>query len=317
MSSPRYDLATVAVYDPVAMNRNATRNVLYSLGFREIDSFASMDDMRRAISTRDFDLIVAEVPPGEKQVCEFVAGVRRSTIGTNPFTVVVLTTFVAEGQTVRAMLDSGADDVLTRPFSTNVLGERIRTLVEGRKNFVVTSDYVGPDRRKDAGRDSNARLIPVVNSLRLKAVDGLSGVEAHQAMLASVADSRRTVNLERMRRAAFQIGVIAGFVRAQAEGRADDTPIRKSDLERIVASAQELSALAKQERADQAVKTCQTVIDVAQKALRGESIQSNAQILVRLSVALQVTLTPGRDETDLHNELDETLERIRGRGRRA
>lgn len=317
MSSPRYDLASVALYDPVALNRNATRNVLYALGFREIDSFATLDDLKRAASTRDFDLIVAEAARTDDPICDFVSGIRRDAYGANPFLVIVVTTWIAASPSVRSVLDSGADDLLTRPFSTNVLGERIRTLVQARKNFVVTSDYVGPDRRKDATRDSNARLIPVANSLRMKAVDGLSGYEAQQAMLESVASARGVVNLERMRRAAFQIGVIAGFVSTQAEGTGETGPVRKADLERIILSAQDLAKLARTEQVDQAWKTCQTVVEVAEKALQGESLASNAKILVRLSVALQVSLTPGRDEAQFRAELDETLERIRLRGRRA
>ena len=38
MAPLRYDLATVAVFDPVAMNRTGSRNVLFGLGFRESDT---------------------------------------------------------------------------------------------------------------------------------------------------------------------------------------------------------------------------------------------------------------------------------------
>lgn len=317
MSSPRYDLASVAIYDPVAPNRNATRNVLYALGFREIDGFASLDDLKRAASSRDFDLIVAEASGGDDPICDFIGGLRRNVFGNNPFLVVVVTTWVAESAGVRAILDSGADDLLTRPYSTNVLGDRLRALVQARKSFVVTADYVGPDRRKDPGRELGTRLIPVANSLKMKAVDGLAGHEAQQAMLDAVAVARRDVSLERMRRSAFQIGVIAGFVKAQAEAAGNAGNVRKADLERIVQGAGTLATLAKAEEAEQAVKTCATLIDVAENALIGRDLVQNSQILVRLAVALQVALTPGRSEHEFHTELDETLERIRVRGRRA
>jgi hypothetical protein len=39
--------------------------------------------------------------------------------------------------------------VIIRPFSTSFAEDRIRTLIRARKPFIVTSDYIGPDRRRD------------------------------------------------------------------------------------------------------------------------------------------------------------------------
>jgi len=315
MQQPRYDSVSVALYDPVALNRNATRNVLYSLGFREIESYAALDDLRRAMATRDFDLVALEGASGEDHVYDFVRRVRRGDIPCNPFAVVVVTTWLPEAQLVKKVMDCGADDLLTRPFSTAMLGERLRTHVHARKGFVVTADYVGPDRRNDASRPNSAKLISVVNSLKMKAVEGKSGFEAQQAIKAGVSEGRRSVNEERMRRAAFQIGVIAGFVHQQTSQ--PDQVVRRADLEKIIQTARELETLSRQEDAVQALQTCETIIDVAEKSLNGEDLSQNSQILVRLSVALQVTLTPGSEAGQFRAELDETLNRIRARGRKA
>jgi CheY-like chemotaxis protein len=315
MQAPRYESVTAALYDPVAINRNATRNMLYSLGFREIESFAALDDMKRAIATRDFDLILLEATKDDETIYDFAGRVRRSEIGRNPFCMLMASSWLPEAQVVRKVLDSGADDLLCRPFSTAALGERLLTHVHARKGFVVTSDYVGPDRRSNADRPDGAKLIAVVNSIKLKAVDGLSGFEAQSAIQAGVASARRDVNAERMRRAAFQIGVIAGFIHGQTT-QAKET-VRRADLEKIVEVAQDLSALAKSVDAEQAVKTCGTLMDVAKKSMNGSDLEANAQIMVRLSVALQVTLTPGVAADQFHAELDETLQRIKARGRRA
>lgn len=315
MQAPRYETVTAAVYDPVAMNRNATRNVLYALGFREIESFAALDDLKRAMAARDFDLILLEATKTDDHIYEFAARLRRSEIGRNPFAVVMVSTWMPEQNVVRKVLDSGADDLLCRPFSTAMFGDRLRSYVHARKGFVVTSDYVGPDRRNDANRPNSARLIEVVNSLKLKAVDGKSSFEAQSEIQAKVVAARRSVNDERMRRAAFQIGVIAGFIHGQTRDAAET--VKRSDLEKIIQVANDLAALARTESAEQAVKTCATLIDVANKSLSGNELASNAQIMVRLSVALQVTLTPGVAAEQFRAELDDTLQRIKARGRRA
>lgn len=313
MQAPRYDSVSVALYDPVAMNRNATRNVLYSLGFREIEGYAALDDLRKAMGQRDFDLVMLEVAREDDPIYDFVKRLRRSEVPCNPFALVVASTWLPHARVVKQVLDSGADDLVCRPFSVNVLGERLLTHVHARKGFVVTSDYVGPDRRTDATRPNSARLIPVANSVRLKAVEGKSGFEARQIIQSEVAAARRNVTLERMRRMAFQIGVIAGFVSGQAENPAET--VRRSDLEKIASMAEALLALAGQQNAEQAVSTSQTILDVANKSLEGNDLATNAKIMVRLSVALQVALTPGGVAEQFHAELDQTLERIRARGR--
>jgi len=315
MQAPRYESVTAAVYDPVAMNRNATRNVLYSLGFREIESFGALDDLKRAMVTQDFDLVLLEAAKADDPVYDFASSIRRSDAARNPFAVIMVSTWLPEAQLVRKVLDAGADDLLCRPFSVASFGERLRTHVHARKGFVVTAEYVGPDRRNDAGRPNSAKLIPVVNSMKLKAMDGKSGFEAQTAIQAGVLAARRNVNEERMRRAAFQIGVIAGFVHGQTTQH--NETVRRSDLEKIVQVAVDLSALAKTEEAGQVVKTCSTIIDVAQKSMNGSELSSNTQIMVRLSVALQVTLTPGAAADQFRAELDETLQRIKARGRKA
>lgn len=316
MTILRFDQTTVAIFDPVAMNRTATRNVMYSLGFREIETFATLEDLRRVIATTDFDLLVLETARADDAVLDAIAQIRRGKLARNPFSIVLVTTWQSEGDLVRAVLDSGADDLLCRPYSTTVLAERIRTHALARKGFVVTADYVGPDRRKDADRPNSAKTIEVANPLKLKAVDGLSGMEAQLAVQTAVAEARSVINQERMRRLALQIGVIAGFVDAQAKDPAGPG-VRRTDLEKILAVTQELSAIAVVERTEQPFKTCKTVSDVTKSAMEGNEIEKNAQILVRLSVALQVTLSPGRAEAECRAELDETLERIRARGRRA
>src|SRR3546814_1821103 len=59
--------------------------------------------------------------------------------------------------------------LLVKPLSTRIILDRIETVALHRKPFVVTSDYIGPDRRKAvARRDSNVPLIEVPNPLREK-----------------------------------------------------------------------------------------------------------------------------------------------------
>src|SRR3546814_18089900 len=59
--------------------------------------------------------------------------------------------------------------LLVKPLSTRIILDRIETVALHRKPFVVTSDYIGPDRRTAvARRDSNVPLIEVPHPPREK-----------------------------------------------------------------------------------------------------------------------------------------------------
>ncbi len=77
-----------------------------------------------------------------------------------------------------------------------LLGQRIESHVERRKRgFVVTSDYVGPDRRKDLSRPSNVELFEPPNSLKMKAKDRLSAEETTQRLDAELPRRPRRAQL--------------------------------------------------------------------------------------------------------------------------
>ena len=69
---------------------------------------------------------------------------------------------------VKKVIESGSDDLLPKPLSSGHLISRIEQLVQARKSFVVTSEYIGPDRRNTEERESEITLLQVPNSLRVK-----------------------------------------------------------------------------------------------------------------------------------------------------
>ena len=80
-------------------------------------------------------------------ICDIVRRVRHRAVGNDPFMVILLTTWDLNADAVRAVLNSGADDLLARPYTIGQLQQRLTAAVSGRKPFVVTADYVGPSRR--------------------------------------------------------------------------------------------------------------------------------------------------------------------------
>lgn len=77
------------------------------------------------------------------------------------------------------------DDIITMPISITLLSERIDMLIRGRKDFVVSSTYVGPDRRgKNRIDDDSLGLgtIQVPNNLRYKATGDVEAIASSETI---------------------------------------------------------------------------------------------------------------------------------------
>ena len=102
-------------------------------------------------------------------------------------------------------MDSGADVLVAAPVSPALILDRIDSLVNNRKPFVVTIGYIGPDRRFLDDWESEIELINVPKSLREKAL-GQFNTSRHKDL---VAGTRANINNQKIDRRVFQISYLA------------------------------------------------------------------------------------------------------------
>jgi DNA-binding response OmpR family regulator len=256
MAELDYRRATVALFDPVHVNLRITRYALHEIGFREIVSLNSLAELKRRLVDEAPHLLVAETSNHEADVFRLVRAIRAGEVSTNPFSAILLTTWRRDTSVVREAIGSGADDVIIRPFSTSFAEERVRTLVRARKPFIVTSDYIGPDRRRDMARGGEtAQPIDAPNVLR--AVVENDGDALARARV-WIDEARRTVDGERLRRLCMR--VVIGAEAAAAELKAGREPIMDlSDLER---GAREVRARLARTRSAEAKRVAHALCEV-------------------------------------------------------
>lgn len=166
METKQYSEATVLLYDPRRAVRKQTRTVLHTLGFKTFLEFQELEAARSALSSQRVELVILSVDSTDFGVLRLVDDVRRQRCGTDPFVPILLTAWDCKLNTLRPVVESGADDVLLHPFSTAQMSERIETLVRHRKPFVVTEEYFGPDRRTNAALREGPPPIIVPNALK-------------------------------------------------------------------------------------------------------------------------------------------------------
>ncbi len=175
MDNSPYDLAEILVCDPVAPNRAATRSALYSLGCRHVEIVTSLRDFLEALENRPPDLAICEAQVGESDLCSAIRALRQGQ-SYNPFVIIVVTAWTSNVALMRDVSSAGADGLLLRPFSAALLDQRIRAHVLHRKPFIVTDNYIGPERRAEGARPSNAVSFDPPNSLKTK-VEGRANLE--------------------------------------------------------------------------------------------------------------------------------------------
>lgn len=255
MPETDYGRASVALYDPVHVNLRTTRYALQQIGFRTISSITTFRELTRAVQDDAPHLIVAETTDHEAEVFRLVRAIRSGDLSNNPFCTVLLTSWKRDTNVVRQAVASGADDVIIRPFSTSFAEDRIRTLIKARKPFIVTSDYIGPDRRKDPKRDGGAPPIQAPNLLKAIVEDD---AEALTKARAWIDEARMTVDSERLRRLCMR--VIVGAEAAEREMRAGRTPAM--DLSEFEKGAQEVRTRLAHLRSNEASRVARALCEV-------------------------------------------------------
>jgi DNA-binding response OmpR family regulator len=304
-----YETAETLVYDPVAANRNATRASLHSLGFRNVDGAPSLDLLAERLRARTPDLLVAEVAGSEAETCALVQSLRQGTIGENPFLVVIMTTWRRDGTIVGQVLNSGADDLVARPVSTANLGDRIRLLADRRKGFVVTSDYIGPDRRRDP-RGNGKECLEVPNPLKFKAVDTIPEDETLRLLTEAVQAGKDKVNVEKLRRDSVQLCLQWKMLDQRTPGARDFGEIL-ARIERIASEMLRRAVAANHEGVvewceslAESTKTIGRLLEISQKSGAPGDYKAPLGLLGHAAMALGQMFAPGEVSPAQLVELD-------------
>ena len=309
MARISYDTVETLVYDPVAPNRAMTRSALYSMGFRRIETVASLDAFNEFIMRRPPDLALCEAQGVEDALCKSIQVVRQGMVAYNPFLVVIVTAWENHNSLVTRVLNSGADDLILRPFSTSLLESRIQQHVERRKGFVITSEYVGPDRRRENGPRAGEDLFTPPNSLKMKAKERISSEEAAQRLDTELKAARETLTSEKLRRDAFQICVLWRLMQGyEAKNAKYDV-----DLERLRHLAKAVSRRARDTEFEAAIEWCDGVLSAIEGVELGVDRAASMHLLGHAALKLNQVFAADRSQDENLAEIDATVAVVRAR----
>ena len=164
------DNVRVLLFDPYKSSRENARRILTQEGYSntyDTDSFEKVADL---LGKNDVDMMVASVDRDAKDYWSLMRGLRHARGARNRFIVSLVLLMDPSEQKIRAMVDAGVDSVQTKPLVVDELKKRLAFFRKTRQPFVVTRDYVGPDRRGEPRPEGQqVPLIPAPNPVQLMA----------------------------------------------------------------------------------------------------------------------------------------------------
>ena len=270
---------------------NLLRACLKREGFTDIVSFTTFPPLLKALREFDTDILIADSTMPGGDTLEMIRDIREGRLGNNPFLPTIMTAWNPSLAFTAAVSDSGCDDLLVKPISPDQILERIGVLVHHRKPFIVTGDYIGPERHPDD--EPGARRVAVPNTLKAK----VEGQPSRSAAMDDAFDGAlRTVNEQRLRSQGDSImRLVREILPSYTSGRA--TPATERAMERLLARADDahdrLAGTAYAPIGD----LCVTLREVARAILRAhpEPTRKDLDILPRLAEAIVVGFSDARE----------------------
>lgn len=273
-------------------SRGALRVSLLGLGFRDIEMVERADGVAEFLDDSGADLVVCDTDQGDGDICHMIHGLRHGKVGDDPFVPVIAVTWAPTPSSVEKILRSGADLLLALPVSAGQISGGVQRLIELRKPFVATSDYMGPDRRGH-GRGGGApeAAIEVPNPLRAR-VTGVS--DDHLYALATT-----RLDEQKVEHHAERITELVKLVVDHFTGRARDRDIAHH-LERLRFLSNDMHERVKNTKHAHQAELCGSVLLVASRIAESNEppAAKDLDLLTQVSLAFQVAFASDEHSAD-------------------
>ena len=293
--------------------RRTVRDVLRSIGFEDVILGNDFGAIRIAITENRPDLIILGSIFPDGNVPALIKDLRHNQLGKDPFLPIIILTAEATEELVSTVADSGSDDLLVYPLSPAHLRTRIEALVEKRKPFVVTRDYIGPDRRGVGSFEQGPMDVPLIevpNTLRATVKGDMSKMELDAAIAASL----RTVNHERLDRSGYQISwlierIVTGY---ETETGGILEPKVTDFIRQLIRTGEETAKRIAGTDFEHVSYLCETLISVSERMLAAgtDADDTDKALLPELGNAFKTAFV-GTDDENISKKIRDTLKKSR------
>lgn len=309
MAEIAYEKISLVVGDRNRDLRFAVAALLKDRGFPNPVHSDTLSIIEQELSSDAVDILVCDTNLIGGDVCELVKRIRHHDVGTNPFVAIILMIDEPSAEVVKRVIGSGADDVIVKPVTAGQILSRIEALTRKRKKFLVTSDYIGPDRRSDEQRvqddkKGTVKAIEIPNALNAKGL-GDGNTIALQAEIDNIAS---LVNEQKMESHADEIFDLVSKISSQYEKKMtnDDTV---NNVGKLVYVSEDIARRLENSRYAHVGELCLSMCDLAGRINKSplNPDPTDAMLLKHLGNAIKAAFMADVNDIAVVHQITESM----------
>ena len=160
---------TIYIGEKNYYERQQLRDMFKSQGLTQIVCHANLPSMKEVMMQVPPDLLIIS-DDFDPDVFKAIREIRNQKLGDNPFMLITMLVNANRPASLKEAIGIGVDDIIVKPLTTERVQERLKLVTFHRQPFIVTDDYMGP-QRKNMELTGRVRRISVLNTM-LEKVNG-------------------------------------------------------------------------------------------------------------------------------------------------
>ncbi len=139
---------SVLIVDSDLSMRSLTKDILLSVGIKRVESVIDGDRAYAELRSRAFDIVITERELDSMGGIELTRKIRAAADIPNRHIPILMMTGAPSREAVFEARDAGVTEFLIKPFSVDILRDRVSAIVNQPRSFIEVANYFGPDRRR-------------------------------------------------------------------------------------------------------------------------------------------------------------------------
>jgi CheY-like chemotaxis protein len=144
----RMDRLRVLIVDDNAHMINIVKTILRGFGIKHFYEAKDAAEAFDLVKSEAIDLIVLDYQMDLLDGLDFIKLVRTADDSPSPFIPIIMLTAYSERRRVIAARDAGVTEFCHKPVNAQEMFRKLVSVVDHPRDFVRTSSYFGPDRRR-------------------------------------------------------------------------------------------------------------------------------------------------------------------------
>jgi two-component system, chemotaxis family, chemotaxis protein CheY len=143
-----FEEVTVVIADKDQKIAEIVRKVLFAIGCRRVYIVHDGLEVIELMKEETIDIVITDWTMKSMGGIDLAIYLRQSLDSPNRTVPIIMLTAQGERRNIETARNSGITEYVVKPFSAKTLLERIYSIVEDPRSFIICKNFVGPDRRR-------------------------------------------------------------------------------------------------------------------------------------------------------------------------